>query len=826
MSKQVVTIGYLKSFVSGAGITVTATTSQTDTYCPKYSELTGGSLVKLYNESTYSTDNTNGILIDTYSVGDSKNSYSNTQLVVRADLKVVSTELTGVTVNKSPTSNVNGSGGSVTISVTGKFKTTTKEETGSTSETNSEIVPISAMTATSSQSYATLSNKNATSYTLTFTENKTSGTRSSVVTAKYKNKTSVSGTVSVTQSIGGAISGYTDFEIRNINAPTLAYNKTANTITYDVYAKPVYYSGGTGSSEIYEAGVSAKWTGSKNNTCSDVTRTKNLTYQTATATASFTHSKHPDTFVSSSFTITNVSQDGTIPASATTANFKYSGKTVTVNFCTTSYGNLQTGSVSVSIPENDSCNVYNGHVDVSVSGGSYNASYTQQGTPDEALSSSFTVTNVTSALTVASGATSATVGMSGHWITKHSCIADTTGETITSSRTMSFKANSGCQRTITSSWTWNSNTVRATVTQGQYDGITARSLTNCAITSISPTTVPGSGGTVTVKWSGKTHSYHACTGDATGTTTGSTPNTVSKNNTSVSRTVTVVASPSWCGQTADDISSSVTQAAGVTCTNGWSGNPYVDDIEITNASLARYAFTYNYSSAVPISASAVVSYKRRYVTYNLDCSIKTIEERDYSSKTVNDITKFSVKRYDMTEAGIYIELSDSHTTWYTINSNNQLVIPANSSHNPREGYISVTYIESGISDTSNILTFNQDGVPCQLNVNVVKHNAVNFYPDATITVGNIATALTTNTNISVPNFYEGYNLGVTADNGGTGNNHVVWDFQAVGFLCGSDYKFTLKRRNNGSTNPGKGDVEVTHQDGTTAPEVEITYRDL
>ena len=167
MSKQVVTIGYLKSFVSGAGITVTATTSQTDTYCPKYSELTGGSLVKLYNESTYSTDNTNGILIDTYSVGDSKNSYSNTQLVVRADLKVVSTELTGVTVNKSPTSNVNGSGGSVTISVTGKFKTTTKEETGSTSETNSEIVPISAMTATSSQSYATLSNKNATSYTHT-----------------------------------------------------------------------------------------------------------------------------------------------------------------------------------------------------------------------------------------------------------------------------------------------------------------------------------------------------------------------------------------------------------------------------------------------------------------------------------------------------------------------------------------------------------------------------------------------------------------------------------------------------------------------------------
>lgn len=819
MSKQVVTIGYLKSFVSDAGITVTATTAQTDTYCPKYSELTGGSLVKLYNESTYSTDNTNGILIDTYSVGDSKNSYSNTQLVIRADLKVVSTELTGVTVNKSPTSNVNGSGGSVTISVTGKFKTTTKEETGSTSETNSEIVPISAMTATSSQSYATLSNKNATSYTLTFTENKTSGTRSSVVTAKYTNKTSVSGTVSVTQSVGGAISGYTDFEIRNINAPTLAYNKTANTITYDVYAKPVYYSGGTGSSEIYEAGVSAKWTGSKNNTCSDVTRTKNLTYQTATATASFTHSKHPDSFVSSSFTITNVAQNGTIPATAETASFKYTGQTVTHNYCTTSSGSNQTGTVTVDIEPNESCNSVTKNTTITVSGGTHSASYTQQGTPDVAISSSFTVTKVTSALTVASSTTSADISMSGHWITKHSCVADTTGATVTSSRTMTFTANNGCQRTITSSWTWNEKTVSATVTQEQYDGITGRSLTNCKITSISPTTVPGSGGTVTVKWSGKTHSYHACTGDATDTTSGSTSNSISKNPNNTSRTVTVTANPSWCGQTADELSSAITQSAGVTCADGWSGDSYVDSITTTGG-LSRRAFTYNYSSAVPITAQAVVNYKRRYVTFNNDCSIKSTEERDYSSKTVTDISKFNVIKYLKDEYEGFVPMKN---TWFSINSNNQLVITPNTVNSIREGGVSVNYTEGDVTGQSSISGFTQDGVPCQLNINVVKHGAVNFYSDATITVGTITTALTTNTNISVPNFYEGYSLVGTADNGGTGNNHVIWYFEANGFLCGQDYKFTLKRRSDGSVNPGKGDVEVTHLNGTAAPEIKITY---
>ena len=813
MSKQVVTIGYLKSFVSGAGITVTATTAQTDTYCPKYSELTGGSLVKLYNESTYSTDNTNGILIDTYSVGDSKNSYSNTQLVIRADLKVVSTELTGVTVNKSPTSNVNGSGGSVTISVTGKFKTTTKEETGSTSETNSEIVPISAMTATSSQSYATLSNKNATSYTLTFTENKTSGTRSSVVTAKYTNKTSVSGTVSVTQSVGGAISGYTDFEIRNINAPTLAYNKTANTITYDVYAKPVYYSGGTGSSEIYEAGVSAKWTGSKNNTCSDVTRTKNLTYQTATATASFTHSKHPDTFVSSSFTITSVTQNGTIPASAETASFKYTGKTVTHNYCTTSSGSNQTGTVTVDIEPNESCNPVTKNTTITVSGGTHSASYTQQGTPDVAISSSFTVTKVTSALTVASSATSADISMSGHWITKHSCVADTTGATVTSSRTMTFTANNGCQRTITSSWTWNGKSVRATVTQEQYDGITGRSLTNCKITSISPTTVPGSGGTVTVKWSGKTHSYHACTGDATGSTTGSTSNNISGNPYNTSRTVTVIANPSWCGQTADELSSAITQSAGVTCADGWYGSAYVDDIEIANASLARYAFTYNYSSAVPISASAVVSYKRRYVTYNLDCSIKTIEERDYSSKTVNDITKFSVNKYIKNDSGGYDILPDTFNTWYTINSNNQLVIPSNSSHNPREGYISVTYIESGISDTSNMLTFNQDGVPCTLNVEI-KNNAVDFViGGGTIVINGHSYVMDNTLNVNVEDYLEGETLEIYGDNGyETQPERIEWRVKVKGFKCGVQYRIELRK------NLQQGTIRVSPTDG-----IEITY---
>jgi hypothetical protein len=177
----------------------------------------------------------------------------------------------------------------------------------------------------------------------------------------------------------------------------------------------------------------------------------------------------------------------------------------------------------------------------------------------------------------------------------------------------------------------------------------------------------------------------------------------------------------------------------------------------------------------------------------------------------------------MTEAGIYIELSDSHTTWYTINSNKQLVIPANTSHNPREGFLNVRYTEGGVTDDSHISGFTQDGVPCQLNINVARHGAVNFGPNARITVENVETALTFNTNITLQDFYEGQTLGVYADNDLSNTSHVIWNFQAKGFLCGQDYKFTLKRRTSTGV---EGDVEVTHLNGTAAPEVEIVYRDL
>lgn len=818
MSKQVVTIGYLKSFVSGLGISVSATTAQTDTYCPKYSELTGGTLVKRYATSTYNADNVDGIFIDSYSVGDSRTSYSSTQLVVRADLKAARTELSGLTVAKAPTSNIDGGGGSATITVTGKYKITTRNESGSASTIEDEAIPVSALTTTRTNTgYTTLSTKNATSQTLTFSSNGGTSTRNSVVTAKYKQKASISGTVTVTQAVGSAISGYTGYAIRNVRKSNIAYNTTSNTITYDVWAKPVYYSGGTGALAEYETDLTKRWTGSTNSTCSAKTISQTLTYETASSAVTFTQAAHPDSFVSSSFTITNVAQNGTIPATAETASFKYTGQTVTHNYCTTSSGSNQTGTVTVDIEPNESCNPVTKNTTITVSGGTHSASYTQQGTPDVAISSSFTVTKVTSALTVASSATSADVSMSGHWITKHSCVADTTGATVTSSRTMTFTANNGCQRTITSSWTWNGKTVMATVTQEQYDGITGRSLTNCKIKSISPTTVPGSGGTVTVKWSGKTHSYHACTGDATGTTSGSTSNSISKNPNNTSRTVTVTANPSWCGQTADKLSSAITQSAG--CANGWSGSAYVDSI-VTTANLSRRAFPYNYSSAVPITAQAVVNYKRRYVTYNTNCSIKSTEERDYSSKTVTDISKFNVIKYLKDK---YEGFFPMQNTWFSINSNNQLVITPNTVNSIREGGVSVNYTEGDVTGQSSISGFTQDGVPCQLNINVVKHGAVNFYSDATITVETITTALTTNTNISVPNFYEGYSLVVSADNGGTGNNHVIWYFEANGFLCGQDYKFTLKRRSDGSVNPGKGDVEVTHLNGTAAPEIKITY---
>ena len=66
MSNQVVTIGYLRKFVDGK---LTVSTSQSDSYCPTYSELTRNGLVPNYSSASNPKDTVNGIKINGCSVG-------------------------------------------------------------------------------------------------------------------------------------------------------------------------------------------------------------------------------------------------------------------------------------------------------------------------------------------------------------------------------------------------------------------------------------------------------------------------------------------------------------------------------------------------------------------------------------------------------------------------------------------------------------------------------------------------------------------------------------------------------------------------------------
>ena len=131
MSNQVVTIGYLKDFVSGK---LTVNTNKPDTYCPTYAELTGGSLVKNYSAGANPKDTVNGIDIPncTVNIG-----YENNQLVIRQDLLLKYMVLDSIAITADSTS-ISQCGGQTNVCVKGTFHLETKSEGGSVEKGGSE----------------------------------------------------------------------------------------------------------------------------------------------------------------------------------------------------------------------------------------------------------------------------------------------------------------------------------------------------------------------------------------------------------------------------------------------------------------------------------------------------------------------------------------------------------------------------------------------------------------------------------------------------------------------------------------------------------------
>ena len=162
-----VTIGYLKSFIGNdilttAGTPVSVSTSQPDSYCPTYAELTGGTLIPNFVDGGTNkwASNVDGITINHGS------SYSGNQVVKVNDLILTYTRYKSIAVSASSTS-LSECGGSTTLGRTFKLTKTIKamnDCNGGVPSTSSSEGSDSAFTTTysSTQGWLTINGNTAT----------------------------------------------------------------------------------------------------------------------------------------------------------------------------------------------------------------------------------------------------------------------------------------------------------------------------------------------------------------------------------------------------------------------------------------------------------------------------------------------------------------------------------------------------------------------------------------------------------------------------------------------------------------------------------------
>ena len=232
MPSKVVTIGYLKTFVSG--ILSVSTAYNDDRYCPTYAELTGGSLVTNYKSDTNPTKTTNGIRINGCSVG---TSYSSNQLVVEPDLELLYQQLQSISVSAAKTT-VSCCATSTTLSSTAYFKLVTKTTGGTSTASTSTSASVSA-SYSEDESFTSINGN-----TISFTKNTVNTSnctgapaRSSIATGSYTYSGSTkTNTVTITQSAN------------NIDD----YWTNTSTSTYDVSVSPTSMSfGSAGGTKSY-----------------------------------------------------------------------------------------------------------------------------------------------------------------------------------------------------------------------------------------------------------------------------------------------------------------------------------------------------------------------------------------------------------------------------------------------------------------------------------------------------------------------------------------------------------------------------------------------
>lgn len=236
---ETVTIGYLKGLVNGI---VSVTTSKSDSYCPTYAELTGGTLVPNFVDGGTNkwASNVDGISVN--------GTYENTQVVKVENLRVIYTRFKSITASASPTS-LSECGGSTTLGYEFKLTKNTKGisdcSTGGTDTATEEgSDTASTVTYSSTQSWLTINGSTATAPKIGTVS---AATRSTNVTASVTYRGSVHTSNAITISQAALTGAYETTGTSTATGIDVTYTPTTRTFgceggTYTVEAVGKYYT--------------------------------------------------------------------------------------------------------------------------------------------------------------------------------------------------------------------------------------------------------------------------------------------------------------------------------------------------------------------------------------------------------------------------------------------------------------------------------------------------------------------------------------------------------------------------------------------------------
>ena len=221
---KVVNIGYLKSLIgsniqNNNGEVVNVNTTQPDTYCPTYSELTGGTLIPNWSQGSTPRSDMDGITVNSTAV--LGGTYKNNQLVDRKDLGVKYTRFNTLSISRTDSGNISECGGNATLSKTYNYtRYTTSMNDSCVTSTTSSVVDGACNELT----YHTLTGSvsNCTNYSIGKNGSISSTTRTDKISATttFRGATKASGVVNITQN--GLSGDYSVYDGRTYTGLTVS----------------------------------------------------------------------------------------------------------------------------------------------------------------------------------------------------------------------------------------------------------------------------------------------------------------------------------------------------------------------------------------------------------------------------------------------------------------------------------------------------------------------------------------------------------------------------------------------------------------------------